>query len=44
MGEPSLTPEAELTWRADLLRAAVKMLMLPVEGPTVKTQMEMVGR
>ena len=44
MGEPSLTPEAERAWRLDLLRAAVKMLTLPVEGPTVMTRPELAER
>ncbi len=36
MGNPSLTPEAERAWRLRTLRAAVRMLTLPVERPTVK--------
>jgi hypothetical protein len=36
LGEPALTPEAERTWRHKLLRAAVEMLMLPIDKPTIK--------
>ena len=44
MGQPLLTPAAERAWRADLLRAAVKMLTSSVQGPTVKTRLELLGR
>ncbi len=35
LGDPALTPEAELEWRTNVLRAAVQMLTLPVDEPTV---------
>ena len=35
LGDPELTPEAELEWRIKVLRAAVQMLTLPVDEPTV---------
>jgi len=44
LGEPSLPPEVEREWRADLLRAAVRMLVHPVEKPTVKSKIELAGR
>ncbi len=36
LGDPALTPEAELEWRTNVLRAAVQMLTLPVDKPTVR--------
>ncbi len=36
LGYPALTPEAELEWRTNVLRAAVQMLTLPVDEPTVR--------
>ena len=36
LGDPALTPEAELEWRTNVLRAAVQMLTVPVDEPTVK--------
>ena len=36
LGDPALTPEAELAWRTKVLRAAVQMLTLPVDEPTVR--------
>ena len=35
LGDPALTPEAEFEWRTKVLRAAVQMLTIPVEEPTV---------
>ena len=36
LGEPTLTPEDERAWRHKLLRAAVHMLTLPIDKPTVQ--------
>ena len=36
LGEPTLTPEAERLWRFNLVRAAVRILTLPIDRPTVK--------
>ena len=36
LGDPTLGREAELRWRADLVRAAARMLTQPVDKPTVK--------
>jgi glycine reductase len=36
LGEPTLAPEAERAWRRQLLQAAVQMLTLPIDRPTVK--------
>ncbi len=36
LGDPALTPEAELEWRTQVLRAAVQMLTQPVDKPTVR--------
>ncbi len=36
LGDPTLTPEAERTWRCNLLRAAVRMLTQSIDRPTVK--------
>ena len=36
LGDPVLTPEAELDWRTNVLRTAVQMLTLPVDEPTVR--------
>jgi hypothetical protein len=44
LGDPTLTRDAELQWRADLLRAAARMLTQPVEGPTVKDLAALGGR
>lgn len=44
LGEPTLTPEAELRWRADLVRAAARMLTETVDGPTVKDRAVLTGR
>lgn len=44
LGEPTLTREAELAWRLNLLRAAARMLTEPVEKPTVKSVADLVGR
>jgi hypothetical protein len=41
LGEPTLTPEAERLWRFKLLWAAVRMLTLPIDGPTVKDMTEL---
>jgi glycine/betaine/sarcosine/D-proline reductase family selenoprotein B len=41
LGNLTLGQEAERIWRTDLLRAAVRMLTLPVGGPTVKTKAEL---
>lgn len=35
-GEPTLAPAAERAWRHKLLRAAVRMLTLPIDKPTVQ--------
>ena len=35
LGDPAMTPEAELSWRTNFLRAAVQMLAQPVDKPTV---------
>lgn len=35
-GEPTLAPAAERAWRYKLLRAAVRMLTLPIDRPTVQ--------
>ena len=43
LGEPTLTREAERAWRYNLLRAAVRMLMQPVDRPTVRDMRELVG-
>jgi glycine reductase len=43
LGEPTLTPEAERAWRHKLLRAAVHMLTLPIDTPTVKDVTELAG-
>ena len=37
LGDPTLTPEGELTWRTNLLQAAVQMLTQRVDKPTVKS-------
>jgi len=42
LGNLTLSQEAERIWRTDLLRAAVRMLTLSVEGPTVKTTTELI--
>jgi glycine reductase complex component B subunit gamma len=44
LGEPTLTPEAERAWRRKLLRAAVQMLTLPIDKPTVKDVTALAGR
>jgi hypothetical protein len=44
MGDLALTAEAERAWRLETLRAAARMLALPVERPTVKTMAELAGR
>lgn len=44
MGDLSLTPEAERAWRLETLRAAVTMLTLPVERPTVRDLAGLAGR
>ena len=44
LGDPTLAPETERAWRLTLLRAAVRMLTLPVAGPTVKTLTELAAR
>ena len=36
LGEPTLPPAAERAWRHKLLRAAVHMLTLPIDKPTVQ--------
>ena len=41
LGDPKLTSEHEQAWRTDLLRAAVRMLTQPVDGPTVKDRSEL---
>ncbi len=35
LGDPALTPDAELSWRTHFLRAAVQMLEQHVDKPTV---------
>ena len=37
LGNPALTPEGELAWRTNVLRAAMQMLTHQVDKPTVKT-------
>jgi hypothetical protein len=44
LGDPTLAREAEVAWRTDLVRAAARMLTLPVERPTVKDLAELAGR
>ena len=44
LGDPTLTREAEIHWRVDLLRAATRMLTLPVDKPTVKDLAELHDR
>jgi hypothetical protein len=44
LGDPTLSLEAERTWRLHLLRQAVKMLTEPVDKPTVRTVAELAGR
>jgi hypothetical protein len=44
MGDPTLPLEAERAWRLNLLRAAIKMLMVPVEKPTVGTVHDLAAR
>ena len=39
-----MTPEAEFEWRLGLVKAAIKMLTQPVEGPTVKDLAELSAR
>jgi glycine/betaine/sarcosine/D-proline reductase family selenoprotein B len=34
-GRPGLPPAEELAWRVELVRAALRALATPVEGPTV---------
>lgn len=41
LGDLALAAERELTWRTDLLRAAVQMLTLQVYKPTVKSRQEL---
>lgn len=36
LGDPTLSPEAEAAWRLEAVRAAVRMLTLPVERFTIK--------
>jgi glycine reductase complex component B subunit gamma len=35
VGNPELSPEDEVKWRARVLSAALKVLQTPVESPTV---------
>ena len=35
-GQPGLPAEQERAWRADVLRAATRMLVEAVDGPTVR--------
>jgi glycine reductase len=35
VGNPDLSPEDEVKWRAELLSAALKILQTPVEASTV---------
>jgi glycine reductase len=35
VGNPDLPPEEEASWRAELLRSALKVLQTPVDAPTV---------
>jgi hypothetical protein len=44
LGDPTLTRQAELDWRSDLLSAAARMLTLPVDRPTVKDRAALAGR
>ncbi|PKB72766.1 MAG: hypothetical protein BZY75_05315 [SAR202 cluster bacterium Io17-Chloro-G7] len=36
LGDLAMTPEAEFSWRTNLLRAATRMLAQQVDGPTVR--------
>ena len=44
LGDPTLEREAEVSWRAELVRAAATMLTQPVDKPTVKDRAALVGR
>ncbi len=44
LGDPTLGREAEILWRAELLRAAARMLTQPVDKPTVKDLAALTGR
>jgi hypothetical protein len=35
VGNPELSPQDEVNWRAQVLSAALKVLQTPVEAPTV---------
>jgi hypothetical protein len=41
LGELSMEPESERAWRLAVLGAAVRMLAVPVDRPTVKTAAEL---
>lgn len=44
LGDPTLSPAAEAAWRFDLVRAAARMLTIPVDGPTIKDVRELAAR
>jgi hypothetical protein len=44
LGAPTLLPEDERRWRAELVRAAATMLAQPVDRPTVKDMAALAGR
>jgi len=44
LGDPTLGREAEVSWRAELVRAAATMLTQAVDKPTVKDRAALVGR
>lgn len=44
LGDPTLSPDAEAAWRFDLVRAAARMLTIPVDGPTIKDVQELAAR
>ncbi len=41
LGDPTLSPEAEAAWRLEAVRAATRMLTMPVAGPTIKDVKEL---
>ena len=43
LGDLSMTAEAELLWRTNLLRAASRMLTQRVDGPTVRDITQLVA-
>jgi hypothetical protein len=44
LGDPTLGHDAEVRWRAELVRAAARMLTQPVDKPTVKDVAALAGR